>query len=93
MIPKGKSYYKRKVNSWRDPMPKAPDYLSPHCSHGDCRICRRDRYAAQRYATAKLDAEAARSMFDPWEMKMDRGQERLGPSDPSFWLASRVVVA
>ena len=87
------SLLKRKIHAWRDPLPKPQNWSSQHCAHGDCKVCRRDRLAAQRYATAKLDAEAARSMFDPWEMKMDRGQERLGPSDPSFWLASRVVVA
>ena len=91
MIPKGKSYYKRKVNSWRDPLPKPVDWSSAHCSHGDCRICRRDRYAAQRYATAKLEAATAPSMF--WDSKLDRGQDRLGPSAPDFWLQSRVVVA
>lgn len=75
---------RRKVYAWRDPLPKSPDYLSPHCQSGNCSYCRWRRAEVKRAATAALEAAAAPGMF--WDSKIDRGQEQLGPSSPSSWI-------
>lgn len=78
---------KRKVYAWRDPLPKVPDYLSPHCSSGNCKYCRGRREAARRAATEARAAAAAPGMFDsPWDTKIGGVQEQLGPSAPSSWI-------
>lgn len=81
----------RKVYAWRDSLPKAPDYLSPHCSSGNCAYCRGRREAARRAATEARIAAAAPGMFDPWEMKIGGHQEQLGPSSPSSWIQTGVI--
>ena len=88
MIPRGKSYYHRKVNTWLDPMPKAPDYASPHCQSGNCGYCTARRNRAKRAATDTLQAATAPGMF--WDTKVGGHQEQLGPSASDRWLQTGV---
>lgn len=68
--------------------PKPPDYMSPHCTSGNCKYCRGRREAARRAATARLEAAAAPGMF--WDRKIGGHQEQLGPSAPDAWIQTFV---
>ena len=81
----------RKIRAWRDPMPKPPDYLSPHCSTGNCRWCTNRRAQAERYRIAVERAKAGPFMF--WDTKTGGHQEQLGPSAPDRWLTTYVKEA
>lgn len=79
---------KIKLNVWRDPVPKEPGYLSPHCTSGTCKWCAERRRRAKARATAELEAKTAPGMF--WDRTIDRGQEQLGPSAPDAWIHTHV---
>ncbi len=82
---------KIKLNVWRDPQPKAIDYLSPHCTSGNCKWCttrrRRAKDAATRAQQATVDALPG--IF--WDSKTGGHQERLGSSAPDAVKPSYVV--
>ena len=82
--------HRRKVYAWRDPLPKPPDYLSPHCASGNCKYYRGRREQVKRARTAALEAAAAPGMFDPWNQKIGGVQEQLGPSAPDAWIQTGV---
>lgn len=73
---------RRRFNTWRDPVPKPPDYLSPHCSSGQCQYCRGRRAARHRAEQEARAAAQAPSMF--WDTPLFPGTKwDLGPSAPS----------
>ena len=89
--------YRRKIkfNVWRDPetIKKAQEgreWMSPHCTSGNCKWCTERRARKQRSATMALEAALAPGMF--WDSKIGGHQEQLGPSAPDHWLETGVKV-